>query len=633
MRATAYIRAIICVGVLATQTPGSCAVFIQAYPLGDLVGEAKSIFVLRIVEVDKPDNKLTFTKVADLKGKCPAQKVRYDLGLVRDPLVWEWAKPGQEAICFQCEDRGYLRLGNTWYYLPSADNSDIPRDLWTADGELDHTYVGPLNKLREHIAAILAGKEVVITAAARQNELDAVSHVPQPPDWLHGRKAKVWRIKASLKITDEHELFYPDSAYRVGWGVGGEEIVPSLVASLEAKSCYVRSAAVYDLGTLGPQAKGAVPALRAALTDEDAYVRVFAAEALLRIDSANDLSMPILAKALKSPDAAVRRMTAGVLADLGSQARPRASELRTTLREDSDASVRTAAAYALGQLALDAPPSEPWLPDAVMTLAKALREDRDESVRLWSAKALLKFGPQAADGKPALAAALLDKGYAIAEVAADVVARLGRDGVPLLAEALRDRRCPAHRKIVDHLADFGPRARAAVPSLLETLKEDDPALVVQAAEALYQVDRAGSTPAAVASLIGILKRKTLKGIRTEYVISALARMGREARPAAPVLCKLLSANSASVRRSAVGALGEIRPGEACCPMLLRAAQRETDAADRVAAALALWHNGDRRDAMGLFRDMLCQDWDRLWLVARLGELGPGATSCCRNCAA
>jgi HEAT repeat protein len=319
----------------------------------------------------------------------------------------------------------------------------------------------------------------------------------------------------------------------------------------------------------------------------------------------------------------VRQEAAGALAELGARGRPAEAELRRALAED--APVRTAAAHALGQLALAAPPGEPASRETVAALAKVLREDRDEAARLWAVRALRKFGPDAAAAWPALRDALRDEDEHVAREAADVLARLGPDAVPVLAEALRDDRCPVRREIADCLADFGPRARAAIPALVGRLKDEDPRVVLQAARALLRIDRAAAVQSVVPVFHSSLKEEKDRGLQCEVVL-ILGEIGPEARPAAPAICELLRVDCLPLRRRALAALGQIRAGRECWEPLLRFALAEKEAELRAAAAEALWHNGERRHALPILTEMLRDHraWAGLEAVTVLRGLGPEA---------
>jgi HEAT repeat protein len=630
VRPTFWFAAVISLGLLLPRAAAQTVdvhegIVPQPQPLGGLIEDAQTVFVLRVVKVNTAEQVITFKKVADLKGLYPDNEVRHSLHGLDDAAVRLWARPGREVVCFSFGGKAVTCLGRGWYYNYGAVGNQNP---WMTAPWVDgftSTYVGSVQRLREHIAAILAGKEVIVPAAVPTNDFERHSASPIRRDWLRTATERVRRVKASLKITRNAHVESDDSPYFVGWGAAGAEAIPGLVAALKDRDALARAGAATDLGQLETVTRPALAALRSALRDEDPYVRIAAAQALARSDADDALGVSALAGALKDGDVAVRRSAVMALADLGAPARAAVPALLAALGEDSDAKARAGAAYALGQLALVATPRDPPSREAVAALAKALREDRDEGVREWAVRGLLKFGPDAGAAAAELTSALRDESRQVADLAADVLTRLGPGSVPALVKALHDPRCNAHVAIVCHLGDLGPGGRLAVPALVETLKDDEPGRVINAAAALVRIDRPAAARSAVPALIRILKDEDDSGWHWKAT-QLLGEIGPDARAAGRVLCERLSSKKASVRRVTIEALEKIRPGSECCEPLLRAAQSHGDVHVRSGAATALWHAGQRRQAVALLTEMLHDDDDRVSTLAllALGKIGPGA---------
>ena len=203
-------------------------------------------------------------------------------------------------------------------------------------------------------------------------------------DALRGKKGQVCRVRASLKLVDEKSIAACPGGYFVGWGVGGIEAVPGLVAALSSKQGRERAEAAEDLGQIGPTARVAVPALRTVLRDEDGIVRVFAADALARIDPDNKDSLPALVEALKDRREGVCTAAATALLALGAKGRDIIEPLMTALGKADDATARSVSAFVLSRVAPDA---EVGLRrKTVAALGQALRQDRETEVRLWAAR-------------------------------------------------------------------------------------------------------------------------------------------------------------------------------------------------------------------------------------------------------
>ncbi len=122
--------------------------------------------------------------------------------------------------------------------------------------------------------------------------------------------------------------------------------------------------------------------------------------------------------------------------------------------------------------------------------------------------------------------------------------RLGADG----AGAAYERTVPAWSAIA--LGDIGPAASAAVPALLETLKDENPRTQIFAASALWKI---GRHPAAVPTLVQQLTAADWE-IRS-LALAALAEIGVGAPTAAPALTVLLTTDEKPfIRQKAAGVL-------------------------------------------------------------------------------
>jgi HEAT repeat protein len=475
--------------LVRAQTPDHTGQVIEPVPLGVLVRDADPIVVLQVDKVLVAPSIVIFKPVANLKGRAAPGSVRHH---VHDPAILEWARPGRTAVCFYYGGKAVTCLDNLWYYnWTGGEHTEPP--VWTCrpwvDGFLN-SYVGPADKLREYVVAMLAGKEVEV-AAQVPGDSDSYLRTPRPiyRDWLHGKKGKVWQIKASLKITQA--VRSDESPFFVRWGVDGLRPLPSLAKALEDRDARIRAEALQDLGQLGPGARAAEPAVRRRLNDPDGFVRVYAAETLARIDPHYEVNLAVLLQGLKDDKPGVRRAAADVLGGFGGRAQSAIPAQAAALRHDKDPGVRMAVAQTLGAMAPGVTAASCSSSEAVAALARALAEDRNECVRLLAAKSLLRFGAEAWGALPALRAALRDEKEDIAVVAADVLARFDPPAVQVLTEALADSQCPraARLAIIENLGDLGPQAWPATSALMDALKSEDGQERDLAAEALPRINR------------------------------------------------------------------------------------------------------------------------------------------------
>jgi HEAT repeat protein len=185
----------------------------------------------------------------------------------------------------------------------------------------------------------------------------------------------------------------------------------------------------------------------------------------------------------------------------------------TTALTNPDAKVRRKAAYALGQIGLEAR-------EAVPALTKALA-DRYLEVAWYAADALGRIGPGAAPATEALV-------RVIEETPGDAVLR---------------------RTATIALGRIGPDAKSALPILAKLVKSDDAETRVAAAVALGQIARdASSLPLLIAEL------KPTGG--PGPLAAALALRSFESEQAAKALIGVLENPDADLRRAAIETLGD-----------------------------------------------------------------------------
>lgn len=636
--------------------------------LGALVKGARHVAVLEVESVAKGERTITFRKAADLKGGAPAATVRHR---VADPNVLAWAAPGRVAVWFVDGDRARVCLGNHWYQCERQDGTP-PTYAWqhTLD-EHGQTYVGPAERLREHVAALLDGKEVIVTARAPRDEfsLPWVEDLT-PRDWRYGKKGDVWRVRASLRILGFAAWLTEDAPQIVGRGVGNADALPGLIRALSDADPHVRAEAAVDLGQLGSPARDGVAPLTAALRDADGHVRVYAAEALGLIDPRHRDPVTVLSEALAHRDPALRTAAADALVSLGPRAEAAIPDLLGLLQKDADPGVRRTAAYALGQIAPEAETSGRGPKDVAAALGRVLEHDRSARVRLEALEALPGFGADAQAALPSLAAVLEEqKDVALAYRTADLLRRFGSAAAPALAAALPQGDTVLRQRLLGQLGALGPTAAAARPSVELLLGDRDEAIAVAAADALVRIDpdaavktavpllrkllahEDGTVRRAAADALGdlgpraaaarpellVLARTESPELRLPAVV-ALERVTGRTEPTVAVLLALADGKgrvTAAVQRRAWQALGRLGPDARMVLPALRQYLAEPEAPQRPAAALVLWRIEWRRqrgcfvvdptpEVVGVLDGLLRQRQQVDDVLAVLRVLGPEA---------
>lgn len=177
--------------------------------------------------------------------------------------------------------------------------------------------------------------------------------------------------------------------------IGPEAAIPALRDLLSDEGAEARRSAAKGLGLFGPEAKTAIPDLIAALRDQSWEVRRTATETLGEIGPEAKAATPKLVNLLLENDeddghiASVERMerALGVRKAIAKTLRkigPEAISDLTELLHGNDERVRTAAAYALGEIGPEAMGAIPDL--------KKLLDDDNEQVRTAAGEALKRLG-------------------------------------------------------------------------------------------------------------------------------------------------------------------------------------------------------------------------------------------------
>ena len=339
--------------------------------------------------------------------------------------------------------------------------------------------------------------------------------------------------------------------------------VPGLVTALTDEDCLVRRAAAVALGWIRDPA--AVPELLRALYDDDWRVRSAAAEAL------GWLGSPAVAGLLDivndPPSAETREMRRLALEALGvtRDASTLTPLLYLLVRED-EASLRTAAANALGNLAD---------PRAVPYLIRALTDDRllpaeNERVCDYAAEALAAF-PQSIEASQALANWREQQGLSadltLTQSPALEEETLGLSASPaelagmsvdsLLSQLQQgpEQNEKDRQSVVTMLGER--RDPRAIPALLEALKDESSQVRWSAVRALSAIEDEQVVPALLAAL---------RDEEITVIDAAAEGLGRFGKSAQAGLIRALRERRPAVRGAAAEALGRLRHSKAVRPL-------------------------------------------------------------------
>jgi len=161
--------------------------------LGMMCHWSTHVITVKVEKVDREKGIIVWRKVSETKGKWPAEVIRQVVpaALPERQHIFGWAEVGKTTAMFALESYrwGHTYIDGLWYASNTAD-----WQWWNVShGEpiVLRTFSGKPERLIGACNAILAGKEVVVPCLT-----DA------PPEDLRLRKAKVQRLKASLKLLD-----------------------------------------------------------------------------------------------------------------------------------------------------------------------------------------------------------------------------------------------------------------------------------------------------------------------------------------------------------------------------------------------------------------------------------------------
>ena len=323
------------------------------------------------------------------------------------------------------------------------------------------------------------------------------------------------------------------------------DVIPALTDALGNENALIRAGAADTLGEIGKTSEVPEEALVKLLEDDEVRVRVSAAGALAVIrDDAGDV-LPVLIEGLRAGDADVRLKT--VFAFIFFKPKickgiPEAVPHLIELLDDADVRVRTMVSSALWQFGRA----------AVNGLIKALG-DESIATRYNAARAFQYLGPDAIDALPALIETLGDDESRVAIYAAIAIAKISPDdagpALDLLIEGLLVDDGSGTRNIsAEALADMGPAAEKAVPTLLKTMKTAEGFARVDIAFALTRISESH-----IGTGLGVLIEELASDDQVARLLAAqyLGEIGPDASSALPKLKEMTDTDEVEYVRKAV----------------------------------------------------------------------------------
>jgi HEAT repeat protein len=371
------------------------------------------------------------------------------------------------------------------------------------------------------------------------------------------------------------------------WGLKycAPESIEPLIDCLADPRALVRERASHSLGNIGDEAAPAGDALRKLLGDPAAEVRTRAAWAIGLIHDTSERTIAALFEMAKSPDARARGASFHALGNIGEalvDPQPLRAKQKQILEalDDENEDVRWSAGYALEALHLE--PARHV--ELIMQRLEHEPSDRVREQRMGQLKQLA------------------------AEVELSPY-------LPAMCRILRNAGRES-RLACELLADMRERALAAVPYLIETLRRDDDFLAIEAAKALWTIDRRVTE-----SLPALARAFEANG---ESACDAICLLGRAAAPLIPKVLEALGAEDWDLQWAAADALGHVAADEPEVVAALASSLAHPSGIVASAAAGALGKIG--APAVPALRAILLDDADPRgeWAADALGRVGPAA---------
>jgi len=384
----------------------------------------------------------------------------------------------------------------------------------------------------------------------------------------------------------------------------GESALAELTPLLRSDDHATRRNALLALGQMGSEAGDAMVEVRERFSDEDARVRTEALAAFSRICDDQDQVLMAAAAFLADSDRQVRDVAARTLQTAGPTAIP--ALIAVAHSESREARQLVIRLLPAADRHRDA--------DEVNAVLRSLFDDPDGTVRLQAIKAVVGRGAARLDE---VLGWLRDEDPILVTEGLRAVRSLGPETaavvIPDLAVLLEERSGLKFRELLPAISQFKAAAAPLIPALLQRGADPnsdarfqiagtllaigaDPADIVpilivlldsdkahyndcwQAGQLLTQIDPAEARRQ-VSRLVSKIEAKETEPMEHEDAdLQSLCGMGSQAQEAVPLLIRLLSHPSRSVRGIAMATICGLGPAAApAVPMLLPLADRESHA--------------------------------------------------------
>jgi HEAT repeat protein len=238
----------------------------------------------------------------------------------------------------------------------------------------------------------------------------------------------------------------------------GKAAVKPVAGLLNDEDNDTRYYAVFTIAAIGPDAKETLPTMIKLASDKNEGIRRKAVYALGRLAGDPDKTIDVLVKAFKDENEDVRQAAGDALSKFGTKAVPHLIDLL----KEANAGGRLQAATSLGEIGGDAK-------DAVPLLKERFLAKNSENIHHY-ANVLAKIGKA---GVPALEAGLKDGRPELRQAAAQALQQVGAEAVGVLIDGLGEKNVEVRRLCANTLANMRIGDKSVVIALAFALSDAD----------------------------------------------------------------------------------------------------------------------------------------------------------------
>jgi HEAT repeat protein len=354
---------------------------------------------------------------------------------------------------------------------------------------------------------------------------------------VHGLQAEIYQPRLLGALKSKHPELRAAAARRLGeYHRVPPPVIQALVDLLRDAEPDVQQAAAVALGSWGTEARLAAPELERLLHVPQADLRVAAIKALARVSTDDQRLRSRLHPLLEHGSKDQRKAVLEALCEKSDLARGEVPLLLQLLR-DPDLEIRREVLYVLQRIG----PVDHAVQEAVVRL---LDDPRTRGAAAYTLRRAAKLTPEARAGLQQLLFHHQGENRFIAVL---VLYEHTRNPLAfaMLRNGVQDMSEGTTRDAMHYMKKMGSAARVIKPELLAMLRQPVSYLAIDAATALWEIDR---DPEALSALIRMMQER--EGALAKEAAQELVKTGALTKAMEPALRKLLEHPSRETRAAA-----------------------------------------------------------------------------------